>query len=227
MLLINLYGGPGCGKSTTATGVFSKLKQAGINAEYVSEYAKDKVWDKHEAIFDNQIYVFANQHHRVFRLLGQVDVVITDSPLILSLYYNRDKTTVGKALDTLIMEAHHSFNSMNVFLKRVKVYNPKGRMQTENESRDIDKNLRILLDKHDVSVVECIGNSKGIDLLTADILKKLKSLSVKTMYKYYCHNCGHERDGLLDTPPGIGGWSHDCPHCKTMIFNAHEVEVEI
>lgn len=183
MLLINLFGGPGCGKSTTATGVFSKLKQAGINAEYVSEYAKDKVWDKHEAIFDNQIYVFANQHHKVFRLLGQVDVVITDSPLILSLYYNRDKTTVGKALDTLIMEAHHSFETMNVMLERVKEYNPKGRMQTEAESKDIDKNLRNLLDKHEINVVEYVGNSEGIDLLAEDIIKKMEIKKFMPVYK--------------------------------------------
>lgn len=225
MLLINLFGGPGSGKSTTATGVFSKLKQAGINVEYVSEYAKDKVWDRHEAIFDNQIYVFAKQHHKVFRLKGQVDVVITDSPLLLSLYYNRDKTTVGKALDTLIMEAHQSFETMNVFLKRVKVYNPKGRMQTENESRDIDTNLKTMLDIHEINVVECIGNSKGIDLLAEDIKEELERRSVKKMYRYYCDHCGHEREGLLDMPPGIGGWSHDCPRCKAMIINAHEIKV--
>lgn len=176
MLLINLFGGPGCGKSTTATGVFSKIKQAGINAEYVSEYAKDKVWDRHEAIFDNQIYVFAKQHHRIFRLDGQVDMVITDSPLLLSSYYNRDNTIVGKTLDKLIVEIHNSFETMNVFLNRVKEYNPMGRMQTENESKLIDRNLKTMLDIHEISVVEYDGNSEGIDLLTEDILKRIEKI---------------------------------------------------
>ena len=43
-LIVNLYGGPGCGKSTGAAYLFSKLKMAGVDAEYVPEFAKDKVW---------------------------------------------------------------------------------------------------------------------------------------------------------------------------------------
>lgn len=174
MYVINLFGGPGSGKSTTATGVFSKLKQAGINAEYVSEYAKDKVWDRHEAIFDNQLYVFAKQHHRIFRLKGQVDVVITDSPLFLSLFYNRDKDSMGKALDELIREAHFSFKNYNIYLNRFKEYNPKGRMQTEDEAKEIDRKLKIMLDKHDIPVVEYVGNSEAIDKIVNDIHWVLK-----------------------------------------------------
>ena len=59
MIVVNLYGGPGSGKSTTAAGIFSELKMLGLNTELVTEYAKDKVWEKHESILDNQIYVFA------------------------------------------------------------------------------------------------------------------------------------------------------------------------
>ena len=43
MILANLFGAPGAGKSTGAAYVFSKLKMAGINAELVTEFAKDKV----------------------------------------------------------------------------------------------------------------------------------------------------------------------------------------
>ena len=39
-LLVNLYAGPGAGKSTGAAYIFAKLKMAGIDCEYVSEYAK-------------------------------------------------------------------------------------------------------------------------------------------------------------------------------------------
>lgn len=40
-IYVNLYGGPGSGKSTTAAGVVSQLKLLSINAELVTEYAKD------------------------------------------------------------------------------------------------------------------------------------------------------------------------------------------
>lgn len=42
MKVINLFAGPGSGKSTTCAGVFSKLKLAGVNCEMALEYAKDK-----------------------------------------------------------------------------------------------------------------------------------------------------------------------------------------
>ena len=41
--VLNLYGGPGVGKSTGAAYIFSMLKLAGINCELVREYAKELV----------------------------------------------------------------------------------------------------------------------------------------------------------------------------------------
>ena len=41
MLVINLFGAPGAGKSTGAAYIFSLLKMYGINAELITEYAKD------------------------------------------------------------------------------------------------------------------------------------------------------------------------------------------
>lgn len=44
-LIVNLFGVPGAGKSTGAAYIFSRLKMLGINAELVTEFAKDKVWE--------------------------------------------------------------------------------------------------------------------------------------------------------------------------------------
>lgn len=43
--VINLYGGPGTGKSSTAGMLFAHLKLRGVNCEYVQEYAKDAAWE--------------------------------------------------------------------------------------------------------------------------------------------------------------------------------------
>ena len=40
-IVVNLFPGPGTGKSTGAAYIFSKLKMAGVDAEYVSEFAKE------------------------------------------------------------------------------------------------------------------------------------------------------------------------------------------
>ena len=42
-IVVNLFGVPSAGKSTGAAYIFSKLKMAGINAELITEFAKDKV----------------------------------------------------------------------------------------------------------------------------------------------------------------------------------------
>ena len=58
-LIVNLYGGPGSGKSTGAAYIFSMLKMVGVDAEYVTEFAKDKVWEGNQEVFKCQFL-----HHR-------------------------------------------------------------------------------------------------------------------------------------------------------------------
>ena len=52
-LIVNLFGAPGCGKSTLAAALFSELKKAGFNAELVTEYANDKVYEKNQTVLQN------------------------------------------------------------------------------------------------------------------------------------------------------------------------------
>lgn len=145
--VINLYGGPGTGKSTTMAGVFYILKSHGVNCEMAPEYAKEKVWEKSLHILDNQLYVFAKQHHTLTRLLGQVDVVITDSPLLLSLYYGDQES---KAFHDLVVEEYKKIERFDVFLTRKKAFQPIGRLQTETEAIAIDDRLRAILQEHGV-----------------------------------------------------------------------------
>lgn len=156
--IINMYGGPGVGKSTAATGVFSQLKSAGVNCEYVSEYAKDIVWEQTNALLDNQIHIFAEQFRRQFRLVGKVDYVITDSPLILSCVYfdhwfrKRNTKMFDDAYCELtkkyFLESFRQFDNINWVIHRAKEYNPKGRMQSLDEAKQIDQEVQNYLLKN-------------------------------------------------------------------------------
>ena len=46
MKVINLFAGPGTGKSTTAAGLFYKMKSKGYMVELVTEFAKDLVYQE-------------------------------------------------------------------------------------------------------------------------------------------------------------------------------------
>lgn len=141
-LLINFYGGPGCGKSTICAGLFYQLKILGYNCEMALEFAKDKVWEESYKVLDDQIYILGKQFHKLYRLKDKVDIIITDSPILLGAYYQK---TRSKALEDLILECRREFNNIDIFLERSTDYDPNGRMQTQEEALKIDDGIKSLL----------------------------------------------------------------------------------
>jgi hypothetical protein len=143
-LVVNLYGGPGTGKSTTAAGLFALLKERGRNVELAPEFAKDLVWEGRNRVLENQLYILGKQMHRVWRLLGQVDAVITDSPILLALFYAPEWTELHK----LALDVWSKWNTLDIFITRdpERGYNPKGRTQTEEEAREVDVGIAYALD---------------------------------------------------------------------------------
>lgn len=81
-LIVNFFGGPGTGKSTTTAHVFSLLKWKGYNCEMALEYAKEKVWEGSLDVLDDQIYLFGEQYHRIKILENKVDIISCDSPFL-------------------------------------------------------------------------------------------------------------------------------------------------
>lgn len=171
-IIVNLFGAPGAGKSTGAAYIFSKIKMAGVNAELVTEFAKDKVWEESKEVFNNQIYIFGKQSFKISRVMNKVDVIITDSPIILSSFYNSDEI-IQEELDALVMKTFNSYNNMNYFIKRVKPYQEKGRFQTEAESDQIADEVSTLLDEKEVDYEVIAGDTKGYDYIVEQILHKL------------------------------------------------------
>lgn len=171
-LIVNCMGGPGAGKTTTSMELTAHLKWNGILAEYVHEYAKDLVWDKRTSMFDNQIYIFAKQHHSLFRLLNQVDVIVTDSPIILSAVYNKSHPH----LNTAMIDEFKSFNNLNFFLHRTKAYVQAGRYQTEDEAREVDSDVKIMLQNNKIPYIN-INAQEGVSIEMAHHVRTALGLS--------------------------------------------------
>ena len=144
-IVINLIGAPGAGKSTGAAYIFSELKQKGVNCEYISEFAKDKTWENNSVALSYQPYVFGKQSYKMHRCREDVDVIITDSPLPLSIIYNKE-TGIQESLKSLVMDVFNTYRNLNFFVTRVKPYNPKGRNQTAEESDKLAPKIASLYD---------------------------------------------------------------------------------
>lgn len=170
-LVVNLFAGPGTGKSTTMAHLFAELKWAGIDCEMVTEYAKDKVWEGSEHILDNQYYVSGKQYHKLRRLVGKVDVVITDSPILLGIIYGPNEP---KEFGDLLEKYNAQFNNFNIFLNRVKEYNPNGRLQKNiEEATKKDNEIKSMLLERKISFVGRDAKKENIPQMVSEILSHL------------------------------------------------------
>lgn len=159
-LVVNLIAGPSAGKSTLAAYIFSMLKFDGFLCELVTEHAKDLVWDESK-IISNQIYLFGEQHRRIERLKGKVDVIVADGSLLLSLIYG-DK--IGKEFCDLVKLELSKSDNLNLFVKREKNYQEIGRIHNFDEAKAIDKDILFCLKSNEYPFVEVNGNKEGGDL---------------------------------------------------------------
>lgn len=173
-LVVNLMGPPGAGKSTMAAGIFSELKWRGVDVELVTEFAKECVWEERHETFKNEVYIFAKQFHRLFRLKGKVRVIVTDRPIVLSLCYNQlygngefDK------LDDLVLEQHNSFTNYNILLNRTKKYNPSGRNQSQEESDELGSKIEAMLNFNGILFDKVDGTKENINEIVDRILNNI------------------------------------------------------
>lgn len=171
-LVVNLFGVPGAGKSTGAAYIFYRLKSAGVNAELVTEFAKDKVWEENDEVFKNQAYIFGKQSFKIARCADKVEVIVTDSPLPLSILYNNDPK-LTENFNLSVMDVFNAYDNVNYLLLRTKPYNPIGRIQTEEESDALKKPITDLLNQRGIVYLEKNGDVSDYDIIADEVLKIL------------------------------------------------------
>lgn len=171
MKVINLFGGPGIGKSTLASYLFYKLKSEGYNTELVSEYAKELTWEENFDKLSDQLYVTAKQNRRLHRLEDKVDVVVTDCPILLGINYATPEY-IGGTFVPMVYSLFESYDNINIVLNRTKPYIAKGRTQSKDEAIKIDENIANILSPY--KSLNCDGTGEGINELYPTILTEIK-----------------------------------------------------
>lgn len=175
--IINLYGGPGTGKSTNAAHLYYLLKIQQQNAELVREYVKDWAWEGRKININDQIYFLGKQVRKESMLYGKVDWIVTDSPIMMNLFYAEHYCTktiahgIRELVNAFYTQAEHDGHKhIHVFLKRTKPYNPEGRYQNEDEARQIDNTLLELLKRSGVPLRMADCDEAELGKLLVDIM---------------------------------------------------------
>lgn len=135
-LVVNFFAGSGAGKSTLAAHTFALLKWQGINAELVPEFAKELVWEKSYHRLDDQKTLFEMQRRRIRRLIGNVDVALVDSPLLMSLVYGKNESEEWK---NWVRFEHEMLDNLNFFVIRDESKYEKHR----NPEKNLPRSLRL------------------------------------------------------------------------------------
>jgi len=146
--VINFYGGPGIGKSTSAAYLYYLLKCSEKDVDLVREYVKEWAWEDRVIGPYDQLYFLGKQIRKESCLYGLTEYIVTDSPIYNNIIYGQ--LCCSENLQKGINELTHRFyqeckekdvEHLHIMLNRSKPYQPSGRYHTEAEARKIDQML--------------------------------------------------------------------------------------
>lgn len=153
---INLFGGPGCGKSTLASKLFADLKAKQHSIELVHEYIKKWAYAKRVPKSFDQVYIFGQQLHAE-DLIFQSGVrhLITDSPICMQPYYSKAYNFSMWGELMMIAKRYEAVHpSLNIFLDRTGViYHQQGRYEDYDKALERDREMRAFLEEQAIPFV--------------------------------------------------------------------------
>ena len=171
-IIVNFFGGPGVGKSTLASGTFFYLKQNKVNCELVTEYAKTLTWENRRSTLQCQPYVFGKQLYSLEMLMDQVDVIVTDSPICLSLFYRADK--YPSSFSQSVIDIFHTFTNINYYINRHEdQYDESGRLSSVNLAKNIDEKILTFLEEFNINYKTIPRDFNSAELVSKEIMQRL------------------------------------------------------
>lgn len=171
--VINIFGGPGAGKSTLAYKLTGWMKENGYNVDFISEYAKQMVYENRMNVLEqDQLYVFAKQHRKILTLKDTVEYIVTDSPFIQGIVY-LNKSVYNKSHFTdLILDTYNSYPNLNIYLDRSDrfKYDTSGRYQDEEGAKDLDFEIYYAMNNIGIIFNRLDAGDTGNEIRITDML---------------------------------------------------------
>lgn len=118
LVVINLFGAPGVGKSKAAAGLYWAMGSEHKSVELCREYAKYlTVTERNWQLREEQLFLFSKQHHEQFILRGKYKFAITDSPLLLTAFYAPKDVTPAAFYDS-VKDYNDTYINLNFLMTR-------------------------------------------------------------------------------------------------------------
>lgn len=125
----------------------------------------------------NQVYMLGKQYHRIKNALDVNDILIVDSPILLSYIYFKlnglDKEINDKIFKDFTFELDRSLQckNVNILLSRdISSYQDVGRIHSRDESEIIQKSILDMLDNNNVSYFKIKNEFKQLNNVVESIL---------------------------------------------------------
>ena len=189
--VVNLLGAPGMGKSAIASGLFYLMKKNHHSAALCREYAQYLVTAGREwQLREEQLYLFAKQHHELFIQRGNYRTAVTDSPLLLTAFYAAADVT-PPSFYQCVRDYNDKFENIYFFISRDigepnSVFDNSGRVHNREESLEKEKLQRIFLDQWGIKYTDIRISSNAQDAEEDSAKEIYDILLQKNWFKKEC-----------------------------------------
>ena len=164
-VFINLVGGPGSGKSTTAAGLFAELKKGPLKVEFLREPIQRHIYQNDTLMMQSQIPLFGEDILQLYSVNGKVDVCIRDTSLLNNIVYDREDNPL---FHSLVIQEYKKFTNIDFFINRGDIpFEEYGRIHTYEQSLELDQKIKDVYRFANIPLIEVDSMTAVEEILDA------------------------------------------------------------
>lgn len=185
-IVVNLFGGPGTGKSRIALELAGRLKGKGMDVEYVDEWIKKAAWLGYHDLFNQPDMIAANQRRKLETVKDHCSIVITDSPLVITVPYAQHYVTdwPQKPFQEMILSLFSTYNNYNVWVDRdPRIFKQTGRRETLDQATTLDAVIRKFINEHVIVDLFCTNTAGVVEEIEDNLISHATGI-----FKYANHH---------------------------------------